>query len=71
MPSTDRNTLHYKGDVRDFDPNQILGPDMDQALYVISRVDYDAGNDMSTATLRPIYGEELTRVIAAGMGVDA
>ncbi len=56
-----RNVLHYKGDLRDFDPAQLLGPDRDECFYAIVRVDYDIENDVSTATLRPIFGDELVR----------
>lgn len=56
------NILHYPGDVRNFDPRLLLGPDMYGAHYRIVMVDYDAKADRSTVTLRPIPPKELAEI---------
>ncbi|AOE43989.1 hypothetical protein SEA_DELIAN_49 [Gordonia phage Delian] len=53
------NTMNYRGDCTEFDPEQILGPDVHGAYYRIVDADYDRATDMTKRTFKPIPPSEL------------
>lgn len=55
--------LHYRGDQRNFDPEWMLGPDMDRRRLVIKSMAYDPATDVSTATLRAVLPDEFREAV--------
>ncbi len=60
------NVLHYRGDCTDFDPDQIMGPDLHGAYYRPVSADYDATTDRTTMQFRPIPPAELAELVGRG-----
>ncbi|AMS03943.1 hypothetical protein BJD58_gp43 [Gordonia phage UmaThurman] len=53
------NVMNYAGDCTEFDPDQILGPDLHGAYYRITSATYDPAADMTKRTFKPIPPSEL------------
>lgn len=51
--------LHFNGDLQNFDPDQIVGPDEFESMYRPIAATYDAERDMSTVTFAPASHDEL------------
>lgn len=63
----ERTTLHYNGDRRRFDPDEIMGPDQDDTYYVPVSCEYDAETDRSTMKVRPIMPEDFKEILQRKM----
>ncbi|QGJ87293.1 hypothetical protein SEA_WOCKET_47 [Gordonia phage Wocket] len=53
------NTMNYRGDCTEFDPEQILGPDLHGAYYRIVDAVYDPPMKLTKRTFKPIPPSEL------------
>jgi hypothetical protein len=53
------DTLHYRGDHSNFDPDHIMGPDMFGACYRPVAGEYDAGTNLTALQLVPIPPDDL------------
>jgi hypothetical protein len=62
------STLHYKGDTTDFDPDFILGPDIDDCYYTFTDGVYDPETDLTTMTLTPLNTERMKELMMKTMG---
>ncbi|GAB4710615.1 hypothetical protein [Mycobacterium avium] len=51
--------LHYRGDYRQFDPDNIMGPDQFGAYYRATAAEYDPDADMTTLHLQVVAPAEL------------
>lgn len=51
--------LHYRGDHRQFDPDNIVGPDQFGAYYRAVAAEYDPVADMTTLQLQVVPPAEL------------
>lgn len=51
-------TLHYRGDHRVYDPDLILGPDIDHRRLRIVGAEYDPATDVTTMTLKAVMPQE-------------
>lgn len=51
--------LHYRGDHRNFDPDNIVGPDQFGAFYRAVAAEYDAEADQTTLHLQVVPPAEL------------
>lgn len=59
--------LHYPGNITNFDPDHMLGPDQFGRRLIIKSMSYDADTDVTTATLRAVLPDEhRERVLGAG-----
>lgn len=52
---TDEKKLHYRGDRTNYDPDQVMGPDMFGGLWRPVRAEYDPAADMTTMYFLPHY----------------
>lgn len=58
--------LHYPGNIANFDPDHMLGPDQFGRRLIIKSMSYDADTDVTTATLRAVLPDEYReRVLGA------
>ena len=51
--------LHYRGDRRQFDPDNIMGPDQFGAFYRAVAAEYDPDTDRTTLHLQVVAPAEL------------
>lgn len=63
----ERNTLHYKGDRRRFDPEEIMGPDWADTYYVPVSCEYDYEKNLSTMKVRPLMPDEMKEILQRKM----
>jgi hypothetical protein len=62
------NTFNYPGDRANFDPDQILGPDLHGAYYVQQTAIYNPNTNRTAIRLRPLPPDELRERASALLG---
>ena len=57
VPDENTSRVHYRGDLRGFDRDQVYGPDRFRAYYRAGAAECDPLTDRTTIYLRPIMRE--------------
>ncbi|OBK22526.1 hypothetical protein [Mycobacterium asiaticum] len=66
------DTLNYRGDCRNFDPDHIYGPDLFRGCYRAFTAEFDAATDRTSLHLVPIPLAELQeRAITKSLELQA